>query len=80
MVRELARRGISTSVHFIPLHLQPYYRDAYALDERDYPEATRLHGRELSLPLFPDLTTAQVQRVVEAVPEALAAARQRTGV
>jgi dTDP-4-amino-4,6-dideoxygalactose transaminase len=80
MVRELARRGISTSVHFIPLHLQPYYRDAYALEEQDYPEATRLHGRELSLPLFPDLTTAQVQRVVEAVPEALAAARQRTGV
>ena len=79
LVRELARRGIATSVHFIPLHLQPYYRDAYALEERDFPGATRLHGRELSLPIFPDMTSRQVDAVIEAVPAALAAARQRSG-
>ncbi|MGB8652208.1 MAG: DegT/DnrJ/EryC1/StrS family aminotransferase [Mycobacteriales bacterium] len=79
LVQELARLGVATSVHFIPLHLQPYYRDAYALEEHECPGATRLHGRELSLPLFPDMTPSQVQRVVEAVPLALARSRDRFG-
>lgn len=80
LVQELARVGIGTSVHFIPLHLQPYYRNAYALEEQECPAATRLHGREISLPIFPDMTPAQVERVVEAVPAALARARDRVGV
>lgn len=79
LVRELAARGITTSVHFIPLHLQPYYRQAYGLRPEDLPGATRLFGEEISLPLFPGMTTRQVRRVVEAVPEALAAARGNGG-
>ncbi|MCW2601705.1 MAG: DegT/DnrJ/EryC1/StrS aminotransferase [Frankiales bacterium] len=80
LVQELARLGIGTSVHFIPLHMQPYYRDTYALEEHECPAATRLHGRELSLPLFPDMTAEQVMRVIEAVPAALARARDSVGV
>lgn len=77
LVRELARVGVGSSVHFIPLHLQPYYRDTYALTPQDFPAATLLHGQEISLPLFPDMTPTEVERVVEAVPRALARARAR---
>lgn len=75
LVRELARAGIGTSVHFIPLHLQPYYRDTYALTPEDFPGATRLHGEEISLPLFPDMSDVEIERVVEAMPGALMRAR-----
>jgi dTDP-4-amino-4,6-dideoxygalactose transaminase len=79
LVRHLAAHGITTSVHFIPLHLQPYYREKYGLQPGDFPGATALFGQEISLPLFPSMTTRQVQRVidgvVEGVREALAAAR-----
>lgn len=75
VVRELARLGVTTSVHFIPLHLQPYYRDRYGLRPEDFPGATQLFAGELSLPLFPGITDAQVQAVVEAVPLALERAR-----
>jgi dTDP-4-amino-4,6-dideoxygalactose transaminase len=76
LIQELGREGIGTSVHFIPLHMQPYYRETYALEDRDCPSATRLHRREVSLPLFPDMSCSQVERVLEAVPAALARARR----
>lgn len=74
-IRELAALGIGASVHFIPLHLQPYYRDRYGLRPADFPHATALFDQEVSLPIFPHLTGVQVRAVVEAVPEALARAR-----
>lgn len=76
LVRELAAVGIGTSVHFIPLHLQPYYRDAYRLCPQDLPGATGLFRRELSLPLFPDMTGEQLQHVATSLPPALQRARQ----
>jgi dTDP-4-amino-4,6-dideoxygalactose transaminase len=75
MVRELAGLGVGTSVHFIPLHEQPYYRDSYGLDAGRFPGAARLFDQELSLPLFPGMTDGQVQHVLDAVPLALAWAR-----
>jgi dTDP-4-amino-4,6-dideoxygalactose transaminase len=71
MVRELARLGVGSSVHFIPLHVQPYYRDTYGLRPEDLPGATELFDQEISLPLFPGMTPEQVQQVVTAVPLAL---------
>jgi dTDP-4-amino-4,6-dideoxygalactose transaminase len=78
LVRQLAAVGVGTSVHFIPLHLQPYYRDAYGLARGDFPGAEELFDSEISLPLFPDLTDAQVDRVVTVLPGALARARARS--
>lgn len=74
MVRQLAARGVGSSVHFIPLHLQPYYRDLYGLHPEDFPNATRLFEQELSLPVFPGMTEDQVAHVVGAVPAALSRA------
>jgi len=75
LVRRLAEVGIGTSVHFIPLHLQPYYRDRLGVRPDDLPGATALYEQEISLPIWPGMGDAQVEAVIEAVPAALRAAR-----
>ena len=72
----LAERGIGTSVHYIPLHLQPYWRDRYGLRPEQFPRATEAYRRVLSLPIYPAMSDAQVERVIATVREiALAHAR-----
>ena len=66
-IRELTARNIGTSVHFIPLHLHPYYRDKYSLRPEDLPVALSNHERQLSLPLHPGLTDSDVGDVCTAV-------------
>lgn len=65
VMSELRRRGIGTQVHYIPVHLQPYYRRRYGA--LDLPGATSYYHRQLSLPLFPTMTSADVDRVVQAL-------------
>lgn len=79
LIRQLAARGIGASVHFIPLHLHPYYRDRYDLRPGSLPAATTLYGSEVSLPIFPAMTDSQIDAVVEELPAALARARTVTG-
>jgi len=59
----LRERGISTGVHYIPLHLQPYYYDPAVR----LPVAERVWERLLTLPLYPDLSLADQDRVIEAI-------------
>ncbi len=66
-IDELTRRNIGTSVHFIPIHLHPYYRDTYGYTPDDLPIAVQAFERLFSLPLHPRLTDANVADVVEAV-------------
>jgi perosamine synthetase len=66
-IQALVERNIGVSVHFIPLHLQPYYRDTYELRPEDYPRATATFQRILSLPLYAKMTDADVQDVIDAV-------------
>ncbi|WP_129127766.1 DegT/DnrJ/EryC1/StrS family aminotransferase [Geomonas oryzae] len=63
----MAERGIGCSVHFIPLHLHPYWRDRYALKPEDFPCAQEIYGRSVSLPLFTKMTEADQQKVIDAV-------------
>jgi dTDP-4-amino-4,6-dideoxygalactose transaminase len=71
VIEELKRRGIGTSVHFIPLHLMPYYRDRYGLQPDAYPETLRRFRETLSLPIWPGITASQVDRVIDAVRSVL---------
>lgn len=57
--------GIGTSVHFIPLHLQPYWRDEYGFLPNDFPVAWDVYQRAVSLPIYPAMTDEDVQRVIE---------------
>jgi dTDP-4-amino-4,6-dideoxygalactose transaminase len=66
-IEELAARGIATSVHFIPLHLQPYWRDRYALRPESYPQALAAYRCALSLPIYTRMTDDDVARVIDAV-------------
>lgn len=63
----LAQQGIGTSVHFIPLHLQPYWRQRYCLDPAAFPVASREFKRVISLPIYPAMDDAMVERVIDAV-------------
>jgi len=66
-IRELTARNIGTSVHFIPVHLHPYYRNKYSLKPMDFPVAFTNHERQLSLPLHPKLSRQDVGDVSAAV-------------
>ncbi|HET9385261.1 MAG TPA: DegT/DnrJ/EryC1/StrS family aminotransferase [Gemmatimonadales bacterium] len=66
-IEELAARNIGTSVHFIPIHIHPYYRDKYGYKPEDFPVAYGNFERMLSLPLHPQLGDQDVADVIEAV-------------
>jgi dTDP-4-amino-4,6-dideoxygalactose transaminase len=66
-IDELVERNIGVSVHFIPVHLHPYYRDRYGFEPQQFPVALGAYERMLSLPLHPRLTDRDVTDVIEAV-------------
>ena len=71
MIERLRSRGIGTSVHFIPLHLHPYYRQTYGYREEDFPVASGEYYRYLSLPIFPGMTSGQIDYVIDSVLEVI---------
>ena len=64
------------SVHFIPLHLHPYYRDAYHYCPESFPVALKEYSRSFSLPIYPAMLPDQVAYVIEQVIEVVTAARR----
>jgi len=70
-IERMFERGIGCSVHYIPLHLQPYWRDTYRLTPEMFPVSQRIYERTLTLPLYSRMTNADVERVVRAVKESL---------
>ena len=70
-IERLYALGIGCSVHYIPLHLQPYWRDTFGLRAEMFPESQRAYERMVSLPIYSKMTDADVQRVVESVRDAL---------
>ncbi|GGO92530.1 LPS biosynthesis protein [Nocardioides phosphati] len=71
-VAYLSSLKIGTSVHFIPLHFQPVWRDRAGHVASDFPVASREFDRVVSLPIFSSMNEAQVERVIAATREALA--------
>ncbi len=69
MIEELKRMGIGTSVHFIPLHRHPYYREHYGCTPQDFPNAEDAYSRCLSLPVYPDLKDEEAEGVISAVTQ-----------
>jgi dTDP-4-amino-4,6-dideoxygalactose transaminase len=71
----MAEQGIGTSVHFIPLHMQPYWRTTYNLREGDYPWATEAYRGAVSLPIYTKMDNNDVSRVIEATRAILSGKR-----
>jgi dTDP-4-amino-4,6-dideoxygalactose transaminase len=67
----MAEKGIGTSVHFIPLHQHPYWRDLYNLTPEQFPNSQHLFEHSVSLPLYTKMTEADQERVISAVCEIL---------
>ncbi len=74
---KLKEMGIGTSVHFIPLHIMPYYRRRYGYKADDYPVAYDTYSRCISLPIYPDLKTEEVNRIVESIKKIGYSARRK---
>jgi len=66
-INELKELNIGTSVHFIPNHIQPYYRDTFGYKQDDFSVAQWVYEREISLPLYPKMTEQDVNDVINAV-------------
>jgi UDP-4-amino-4,6-dideoxy-N-acetyl-beta-L-altrosamine transaminase len=69
--RFMSGAGVQLQVHYIPVHLQPYYKERFGFKEGDLPVAESFYAREVSLPIYPLLKDAEVEMVVEAVVKAL---------
>lgn len=70
-IEQLFAAGIGCSVHYIPLHLHPYWRERYGLSPAQFPHSQHAYERMVSLPLYTRMTDADVQRVIDAVRRAL---------
>ncbi len=70
-IQSMSDKGIGCSVHFIPLHLHPYWRDTYHLKAEDYPKSLLTYESAVSLPLYTKMTDEDASRVVFAVKEVL---------
>ena len=66
-IDELVKKGIGISVHYIPLHIMPYYKQKYFYKEYDFPKTMDAYNTVFSLPIYPDLTSNQLNRIVAAV-------------
>src|SRR5947209_1329892 len=75
-IQALTQANIGTSVHFIPLHLHPFYRNTYQLATDDFPAALDAYRRVISLPIYPGMTGEDVEDVIAAVEQIIAAHRK----
>jgi dTDP-4-amino-4,6-dideoxygalactose transaminase len=71
-IEEMKQRNIGCSVHFIPLHLHPYYQETYGYQPEDFPVSYREYQREVSLPIYSKMRDEDVQDVIDAVLETVA--------
>jgi dTDP-4-amino-4,6-dideoxygalactose transaminase len=71
VMQELREKGVGTQVLYIPVHLQPWYRRTYGYAPGKCPNAEEFYARALSLPLFPAMTDADVEKVIDAVSKLL---------
>ena len=76
VIGRLGAAGIGTSVHFIPLHLHPHYLQRYGYAPGDFPVAESSFERSISLPIWPGMSDAQVDRVSATLLEICNAARR----
>ena len=67
VIEKLKERNIGTSVHFIPIHLHPYYKNTFNYRYEDYPVANEVFEKSLSLPIYPDMSDKEIDYVIENV-------------
>jgi dTDP-4-amino-4,6-dideoxygalactose transaminase len=76
VIDELRQRGIGTAVHFIPLHLHPYYQRVWGYRPGQFPVAENYFARCISLPIYPGMTDDDADRVMESLRDIAARFRR----
>ena len=71
VISKLSQLGIGTSVHYVPLHRQPYWRNTYKLSPSSFPATDHAYTKMISLPLYTKMTDFDQQRVVSALSQIL---------
>jgi len=66
-ITKLTAAGIGTSVHYIPLHLHPYYKENFNYSSDDFPVASKIYSEVVSLPIYPAMSDDDIYRVVATV-------------
>ena len=66
-IEKMKEKGIGCSVHFMPLHLHPYYKKTFGYRAEDFPVATHVYKRIVSLPIYPKMSDEDVNYVIETV-------------
>jgi len=70
-IKKMAQNGIGTSVHFIPLHVMPFYQRRYGYKRGDFPITEKVFENIVSLPIYPQLTENQLEYIVENIKKIL---------
>lgn len=68
-INYLRDANIGVSVHWIPLHIHPYYREMYGYKPEDFPVASQQYERIISLPIYPTMSDTDVNDVISAVKQ-----------
>lgn len=71
VINILKENGVNCSVHFIPVHLQSYYKNKFNYKSENYPVSNEVFEKSLSLPIYPDMTPEEVDYVINQVKQAL---------
>jgi len=69
LFERMKKAGINLQVHYIPIHLQPFYKKNYGFQQGDFPISERFYQNELSLPIYPDLSDKNVSLVIDSILE-----------
>ncbi|WP_408955101.1 DegT/DnrJ/EryC1/StrS family aminotransferase [Natroniella sp. ANB-PHB2] len=75
-INKLTELNLGTSVHFIPIHFHPYYKENYGFEEGDFPNCEYVFERNISLPFYPAMTDEQVYQVIDRVKQVIEEVRR----
>lgn len=70
-ISKMAENGVGCSVHFIPLHLHPYWKNTYQLHGHDFPNSLNIYNNVVSLPIYTKMTDQDQQKVIDSIKKIL---------
>jgi len=71
LFNHLKANGLGVQVHYVPVHLQPYYRKLFGYKDKMFPKTEAMYQSEISIPLFPAMSDSDVDRVVGLIKDYL---------
>ena len=64
LFKRFKKKGINLQVHYIPIHLQPFYKKKFGYKSNQFPNAEKFYRNEISLPIYPELKLSDLYKVI----------------